>query len=383
MGVIRLSDIVSVMKSKWTYGDSDFGYTEVFNDDHNTVYPSLLITPPTSVFPELTLNNGWEEYSFEVYFSNLYGNTEQSSVVLEKRWDNLQDLGMEWLDMFLKNYQEPTVTAMLNDESVTVERVKEVANDKLIQIRFEFTIRVFSKCFLPQSKYPSDISDLLIWLKADSGATYSIPTKKVSYWDDQSDENNDVEQTTSANQPLRYGYDGGEKINDKAFFEFDGSNDFLRSISAADIQNEFTMFFVGNSANETGGVFYYSYGTSFIEFGSQSGSLYSQIYDGVNGFEIRVNSSDMGVQNISVLKLEGTTLSLEYNASNTPLTASQTVPLYNTSMTYDRNTFDVGTGGDTGKFSGEMQEFIVFGKALNDKEVEQVKGYLNKKYRIY
>ena len=44
-----------------------------FNDNHNTQYPSLLITPPNSVFPEVTLNNGWEEYSFEVYFSDLYG----------------------------------------------------------------------------------------------------------------------------------------------------------------------------------------------------------------------------------------------------------------------------------------------------------------------
>ena len=46
---IKLVDIVTVMKSKWTYGDKFFGYTEEFNDNHNTQYPSILITPPTSV----------------------------------------------------------------------------------------------------------------------------------------------------------------------------------------------------------------------------------------------------------------------------------------------------------------------------------------------
>ena len=114
------------MKAKWTFGDSYFGYTEEFNDNHNTQYPSLLITPPNSVFPEVTLNNGWEEYSFEVYFSDLYGQTVQQNESIEQRWDNLQDLATEWLDMFLINYQEPNVLAMLNDESVEIERVKRL-----------------------------------------------------------------------------------------------------------------------------------------------------------------------------------------------------------------------------------------------------------------
>ena len=65
---IRLTDIVTVMKNKWTYGDKFFGYTDEFNDNHNTQYPSILITPPSSVFPEVSLNNGWELYTFEIYF---------------------------------------------------------------------------------------------------------------------------------------------------------------------------------------------------------------------------------------------------------------------------------------------------------------------------
>ena len=228
MAIIRLTDVVTVMKAKWTFGDSYFGYTEEFNDNHNTQYPSLLITPPNSVFPEVTLNNGWEEYSFEVYFSDLYGQTVQQNESIEQRWDNLQDLATEWLDMFLINYQEPNVLAMLNDESVEIERVKEVANDQLLQIRMLFTVRMFTKCFRPVSSYPSNINadNLLVWLRADSGLTFDIATKKVSLWADQSGNGNDIGQSTSGFQPLRYSYDGA---SDKSRIEFDGTNDYFNS----------------------------------------------------------------------------------------------------------------------------------------------------------
>ena len=125
---IRLTDIVTVMKSKWTYGDKFFGYTEEFNDNHNTQYPSILITPPDSVFPEVSLNNGWELYTFEIYFSDLYNRTAQANVSIEQRWDNLQDLANEWLDMFLKNYQDGIVTGFLEGEDVTVALAKEINN---------------------------------------------------------------------------------------------------------------------------------------------------------------------------------------------------------------------------------------------------------------
>ena len=166
---IKLTDIVTVMKSKWTYGDKFFGYTEEFNDNHNTQYPSLLITPPTSVFPEVGLNNGWENYTFEIYFSDLYNRTAQANEAIDQRWENLQDLSTEWLDNFLKYYQaNAPILAFLEDESVTLERNKEVANDQLLQIKMTFSWRVLSKCFRPQSTYPNQLSGLVSWLRADS-----------------------------------------------------------------------------------------------------------------------------------------------------------------------------------------------------------------------
>jgi hypothetical protein len=226
---IKLTDIVLVMKNKWTYGDKFFGYTEEFNDNHNTQYPSLLITPPTSTFPEVGINNGWEEYTFEVYFSDLYNRTQQANEEIDQTWQNLQDLATEWLDNFLKYYQDSApVIGYLEDENVTIERNKEVANDQLIQIKMIFTWKVLSKCFRPVSGYPPDINadNLVLWLRADSGVTFNIPTKKISVWADQSGNGNDISQLTSASQPLRYNYDGA---SDKARIEFNGTSDYFCS----------------------------------------------------------------------------------------------------------------------------------------------------------
>jgi hypothetical protein len=245
MAIIKLNDIVTVMKDKWTFGDKFFGYTEEFNDNHNTQYPSLLVTPPTSVFPEVGLNNGWENYTFEVYFSDLYNRTQQANETIQQKWTNLQDLATEWLDDFLKYYQDTApITAYLEDESVTIERNKEVANDQLIQLKMTFTWRVFSKCFRPQSTSPNQIPNLAVWLRADSGLTFSTPTKKVSAWADQSGNSNNVAQSTSADQPLRYAYDGA---SDKTRVNFDGTTDKMTSNSNCPITTDFTILTVAQA----------------------------------------------------------------------------------------------------------------------------------------
>lgn len=291
MAIIKLTDIVTVMKSKWTFGDKIFGFTEEFNDNHNTQYPSLLITPPTSVFPEVGVNNGWEEYTFEVYFSELYNRTQQQNESIDQRWENLQDLATQWLDDFLKHYQADIpspapIQAFLQDESLTLERVKEVANDQLIQIRMTFTWRVFSKCFRPVSPAPDIIPNLAIWLRADSSTTFSIPTKKVSAWGEQSGNNNNVSQSTTANQPLRYTYDGAK---DKTRIQFNGTSDSFVSDSNNPISNtELTMFTVAQ-ANKVTPAFANTYSTRFeagtdvVSCGNPPGGAGGQLFSFTDG----------------------------------------------------------------------------------------------------
>ena len=290
MAITRLKDLVTTFENKWTFGDSKFGYDGEVNESHNTQYPLLLINPPLSTMPEIY--SGREEYEFEINFYNLYPQAAQSAVTLQHRWDNLQDLAMEWFDMVLKTYQDNTVDAYLNDESLEIERVKEVANDKLVQIKFTFTMSAFTKCFRPVSTYPSDIANLVTWLRADSGLTFDIPTKQISAWADQSGNSNSVAQTTKSKQALRYGYDGA---NDKARIEFNGTSNNFISNNNSPIESTFTMFFVAQntiSAGYEGKYFSYADGNSILEFGSKNGLFTGRFGDSSgNGAELSLTGA--------------------------------------------------------------------------------------------
>lgn len=390
---IKLTDIVTVMKDKWTYGDKFFGYTEEFNDNHKTFYPSLLITPPDSVFPEVGLNNGWENYTFEVYFSDLYNRTAQANESIEQRWDNLQDLGTEWLDNFLKYYQaEAPITGFLEDESVSIERNKEVANDQLIQIKMTFTWRVLSKCFRPQSTYPNQISNLVTWLRADSNVTFSIPTKKVSVVGDSSGNANGVAQTDKELQPLRYTYGGGAL--DKTRIAFDGTNDYLTSENNCPITgNDLTMFYVGKvntlSALSQRVVGYRDSaggGTDRLNFGVENtGKVwFKALDDSNNGGGLVSHINDLGtVSHIACARIKDTDFSLQYN-NNTEITANYAS--YSNNDGFNLAPFKIGyidLGGVGTYWDGEIQEVIIYNRALSDAETADVRGYLNKKYKIY
>lgn len=377
---IRLTDIVTVMKSKWTYGDKFFGYTEEFNDNHNTQYPSILITPPSSVFPEVSLNNGWELYTFEIYFSDLYNRTAQANVSLDQRWDNLQDLANEWLDMFLKNYQDGIVTGFLEGEDVSVERVKEVANDQLIQIRMNFTWKVFSKCFRPQSVYPTDIANLVTWLRADSGLTFDIPTKKISAWADYSGSNNNLVQATKTKQPLRYTYDGA---NDKARIEFNGTTDLFNSVNNLPITTEFTIFQVSkNSGNTVTNILSYTNGGKVIKLSYDANSeLKAQVSDGTTPITVTLTGSNASNYHIGTYRLHNKRLYVDYDSLGSSLSTSVQESAYDNSTTFNDAVYTISSA--TSPINANLQEFIIFNASLDDYTIGQIKSYLNKKYNIY
>jgi len=377
---IRLTDIVTVMKSKWTYGDKFFGYTEEFNDNHNTQYPSILISPPSSVFPEVSLNNGWELYTFEIYFSDLYNRTAQANVSLDQRWDNLQDLANEWLDMFLKNYQDGVVTGFLEGEDVSVERVKEVANDQLIQIRMNFTWKVFSKCFRPQSVYPTDIANLATWLRADSGLTFDIPTKKISAWADYSGSNNNLVQATKTKQALRYTYDGA---NDKSRVEFNGTTDYFDSVNNIPITSDFTIFQVSkNSGNALSDILSYANAGKIIKLSYAANSeLVAQVSDGTTSIDVTLASSNASDYHIGTYRLHNKRLYVDYDSLGSSLSTSVQESAYDNSTTFNDAVYTISSASST--INANLQEFIIFNASLDDYTIGQIKSYLNKKYNIY
>ena len=402
MAIVRLTDIVTTMKDKWTYGDKFFGYTEEFNDNHGTQYPSLLITPPDSVYPEVTPRNGWEEYSFEVYFSDLYNRTQQQNESIEQRWDNLQDLANEWLDMFLKSYMGGTtgggtVISYLTDGSLYIERKKEVANDQLLQLKMNFGWKVFSKCFTPVSTYPNQISGLTSWLRADSNVTFSIPTKKVSAVGDGSGNANGVSQTNKELQPLRYTYGGGAL--DKTQFTFFTDPDYsaLASDNNLVADSSFSIFEVSKVNAVSNAVFgYYNLADgSSIEMGTNAAGGYSvSVSDGTTELLLRTETVDTGKYHIGALRKTGQSVYLNYYDSLNVSSSSDTNTDFESATSYSEEKFRIGctqtTDGlippaatNTRYLDGDFQEVIIYNRKLTDAETAQVADYLNKKYKIY
>ena len=382
MAITRLKDIVTVFENKWTFGDAKFGYDGEVNESHSTQYPLLLINPPLSTMPEIY--SGREEYEFEINFYNLYPQAAQSAVTLQHRWDNLQDLAMEWFDMVLKNYQDNVVDVYLNDESIEIERVKEVANDRLVQIKFTFTMSAFSKCFRPVSIYPSDYANVLTWLRADSGLTFDIPTKQVSAWADQSGNNNDVSQSTKSKQALRYGYDGA---NDKARIEFNGTSNYFVSDGNCPITRDFTMFFVAQvnqDATENADYFSFVNGQKEITIGSTNNQFRALFSDANgNGQNLTLSGSDTSNYHIAVVHFHNKKMHLEFN--NT-LSSHVQESSFDHNTTFNDATYTLGyklTENATHYLDGNLQEFIIYDHELTETEITDIKSYLNNKYKIY
>ena len=380
----RLTDIVKVFSDKWTYGAVEFGYESDINKDHDRLYPALIIEPPTSSIPNI--NNGREEYSFELNFYNLFNTDAQNTVELQKRWDNLQDLANEWLDMVLKNYQDVTVQAYIDEDGIDIERVKEVGNDRLVQLKVSFTMSGFTKCFRPVSKYPTDISGLLIWYKAQSGAIFDIPTQRVDSLADQTPNSVEiVSQLADSQKPLRYGYDG---VNEKTYIKFDGVNDKLTSVGTSPIGTDMTTFIVAK-ADETDRGTYFGYrdGTAMFRFGYNSNRIYGNISDsGGNGVELSLPNTDVSKYHISMFRFHNKRLDIEYDALGNSQSGTLNNPHYDHEQTFDGSRYDIGfidSGVSADYFEGNFVELITFNRKLEDAEIASIKKYLNNKYNIY
>ena len=378
MAITRLKDIVTVFENKWTFGDSKFGYDGEVNESHSTQYPLLLINPPLSTMPEIY--SGREEYEFEINFYNLYPQAAQSAVTLQHRWDNLQDLAMEWFDMVLKNYQDNVVDVYLNDESIEIERVKEVANDRLVQIKFTFTMSAFSKCFRPTSIYPSDFANLVTWLRADSGLTFDIPTKKISAWADYSGSNNGLLQATKSKQPLRYGYDGA---NDKARIEFNGTTDYFDSVNNLPITTGFTIFQVSqNIGNTLTNILSYTYGSKVIKLSYAANSeLLAQVSDGTTSINVTLTGSNASNYHIGTYKLHNKRLYVDYDSLGSSLSTSVQESGYDNTTVFNDAVYTLSSL--SAPIKANLQEFIIFNSVLSNAEIANVKSYLNTKYKIY
>ena len=411
MAITRLTDFITVATSKWTYGDSAFKYEGEVNQDHDTIYPLMIMTPPTSRMPDIY--EGWEHYNVEMEFYNTYQTAAQNAVTLQLRWDNLQDLALEWLDNVLIEYSggvipnvstsSPTPTQVYIDkETLQIERIKNNKNDKLCRITMRFDMRMFTRCFTPKSVYPNTISDLVVWLRADSNVNFDIPTKKVATWGDSSGNNNNISQGAAGKQPFRYSYSPSSPIEpsgdylDKTRITFPKPSaglqpqyHFVSDSNSPISGNDFTIVIVANCIETTVHRPIYAYtdtGTGvIIRIGQTTGDKFLALVTDESGKSITtiVNVINIESDNIFITTLESENLTVQNN-NNSEIT--------NTTAGFDAtalfNTQPFSIGGMPGWGDGLWPEFdtpeiLVYNKALSISEKNQVLDYLNNKYKIY
>jgi hypothetical protein len=409
MAITRLTDFITVATNKWTYGDSAFKYEGEVNQNHDTVYPLMVIEPPSSRMPDIY--EGWEHYQMEIEFYNTYQTATSDAITLQQRWDKLQDLALEWLDNVLINYsggvitnpstnQSPTPTQVYIDkETLQIERIKNNKNDKLCRITMRFDMRMFTRCFTPQSFYPNTVPDLVVWLRADSNATYSIPTKKLSAWGDCSGQGNDVSQSDTTKQPLRYGFDkdvinGGfdesPRINFPATVGGPQPEYHLVSDNNAPITgNDFTIFtttnLVINLVVPLRSIYGYTDTASGakMEIGQGVGSDFeSKVTDGSgNTITATTGAANLLLDCLMVSKLDGDTLSVQaWDSAGEHAAASATTAGFDATGEFDDTNFSIGglLGAATNNWvEMETPEILVYNRALSSSEISQVK------YKIY
>tara|TARA_R110002153_G_scaffold6692_2_gene30667 strand:- start:76 stop:810 length:735 start_codon:yes stop_codon:yes gene_type:complete len=241
----------------------------------------------------------------------------------------------------------------------------------------------FTKCFRPVSNYPSDFTDLVVWLRADSGVTFDIPNKRVSAWSDKSGQSNDVVQTAVAEQPLREGY-GGQ--NDKAYFKFNGTSNSMFSSNNSPITPDFTIFEVSNIKTNNSSVFSYDNGSgvSINIMATEDNSYYARVTQEI-GIEIEAKNTIkiLGKSHIGVLtKTEGR-IALNYYDSTSSTLNTDVNGAFDPTLPFNADKFHIGNFVESNLLYGDVQEVIVYNRALSDSEIADVRGYLNLKYKIY
>jgi len=416
MAFNRLRDIRDRMESKWTSGQFIFGYEDDVNENHNIDYPLLLVIPPTSTLPATEKDpinaHIKEEYEFEVIFAKPYrtssSNTgaNDTNTNLDVIYTLLEAEAQYWLQSFLDSYQNKEVT--LVPSPITVERETNQHNDKVVQIRMNFTVDCFSHAFASfDDQFIRDLAPT-VWLRSDIGVKtqYFGGKEVVTKWTDQSGKGNHFTQTTSSQQP-EYKYEMADTTNTNnryPFLSFDGTDDFL-SCEQASLGET-----VGLSANHT--IFYIAKTNALAENG---GAVF-----GVNQESTTLQRMKIHVTETATNNNKWTYIANEASSSGTDtatLTESATanaaqikcraVRLNGTQLTYFLNgeshlesTFasyappsnytsanaavmGVDNASTPLYLNGSVQELMVFTSALSNAQIIDVMNYLNHKYNIY
>lgn len=229
-------------------------------------------------------------------------------------------------------------------------------------------------------------NNLILWLRADSLTTSS--NNYVSVWKDLSGNNNDAIQYDSSKQPkLVKGI-----LNKNIAIRFDGIDDVLNGTILKDIdKSSISIFIIASGETQIGGItaFFeipkYSTGFSFAQHTSSDYeflTLYNNnAHNGTKTYSLPNTGYNFKI-------LEG----IKSYANNTKLYINGIEPGYSTESSMSQNNnytlnnsfinnnYEIGLFQDFNNFKGKIAEIIIYKRALNTIERQNIERYLRYRY---
>ena len=391
MAFKRLRELRDRFEQQWINGGFIFGYENEVNENHNNDYPLLVVLPPTSELPE-TEGSSKEDYTFEClivkpYFQNHTGSLDVVLSLLEQE-------ALTWLQRVLDSYTSKEV--ILSPNSISVEREKELYNDKLIQVRRTFTLNAFSHHFSHYDDSSITALSPSVWLRSDLGVKTQMfgGNEVVTRWKDQSGNSNDFIQATSTKQPS---YEYEDTTNGYPYLNFDGTDDFMKCVNNSidgttdSLDRAISIFYIAKTnASTTGSLLSLnkeneslpiidinaransgeSFWNNFFEDTQDDESSYIYTTNvlnvtGVYGATIKANGLIKSYYNGSLVNTASGDFTPEAYRNTNPImlaAANSTTP--------------------TNFLNAQIQEIMIFDNELTGDEVTTLSTYLKHKYNI-
>ena len=392
MAFKRLRELRDRFEQQWINGGFIFGYENEVNENHNNDYPLLVVLPPTSELPE-TEGSSKEDYTFEClivkpYFQNHTGSLDVVLSLLEQE-------ALTWLQRVLDSYTNKEV--ILSPDSISVEREKELYNDKLIQVRLTFTLNAFSHHFSHYDESSITALSPSVWLRSDLGVKTQMfgGNEVVTRWKDQSGNSNDFIQATSTKQPS---YEYEDTTNGYPYLNFDGTDDFMKCVNNSidgtgdSLDRAISIFYIAKTNAATTGALISlnkdnasyaqidinarvdsgsSFWNNFLEDSSDNESSYIYTTNvlnttGVYGLTMKANGLMKSFYN-------GSMVATTNNPSFTPEAYRSVYPI----MLAAANSTT-----PTNFLNAQIQEIMIFDKELTTDEALYLSKYLQHKYNI-
>lgn len=392
MAFKKLRELKRRFEQQWINGDFIFGYENEINENHNNDYPLLVALPPTSELPAIE-GDSKEDYIFECLIVKPYHQNQTGS--LDVVLSLLEQEALTWLQRVLDSYTNKEV--ILSPNSISVEREKELYNDKLIQVRLTFTLNAFSHHFSHYDESSITALSPSVWLRSDLGVKTQMfgGNEVVTRWKDQSGNSNDFIQATSTKQAS---YEYEDTTNGYPYLNFDGTDDFMQCVNNSidgtsdSLDNAISIFYIAKTNALTTGSLISKNGSNAafpqidinarVDDGKSKWNNYlqdsgddvsSHIYTtdvlnttGVYGFALKSNGQMKSYYN-------GALVDTENNADFNPQPYTNTYPI----MLGASN-----SGTPTAFLNAQIQEIMIFDKELTTDEALHLSKYLQHKYDI-